>query len=83
MATISLTIPDAVIQRVLDALGGTYGYKATLEDGTPNPQTKAQFSKAVVADYVKKIVRQWEAQQAGQTAYNTAANDVDINVTIS
>lgn len=83
MATISLTIPDAVIQRVLDALTGTYGYRVTLDDGSPNPQTKTQFAKAVVADYVKKIVRQWEAQQAGQTAFNAAANDVDLNVTIS
>lgn len=50
MAQITIEIPNPVAGRVVDALCALYGYSETLEDGTPNPVTRAQFAdrKSVV-----------------------------------
>jgi hypothetical protein len=75
MATISITVPDPVVQRVLDAVAATYGYDPDT-DGT-----KAQFARAQVAAVVKNVVVSYEAQQAGESAWTAAKSTAegDIN----
>jgi hypothetical protein len=78
MASITLTIPDAQATRVLNALATQWGYLSVLPDGTANPQTKAQFVKAELARYCKRVVVAYEAAQAAATQSTTSTNEVDV-----
>lgn len=89
MATISITIPDEHLQRVIDAITGHYGYTDTIPDpGDPegpeiaNPETKGEFTKRQVAEFIKNNVISWEAKQASEAARLTAiANAEGIDIT--
>ena len=72
MAQIVLTVPDAMLSRVVTALSERGGYRATLSDGTANPQTRAQFAKQQIALFVRESVKLYEAEQA------RATNDIDV-----
>jgi hypothetical protein len=50
MAQITLTIPNAVLQDVLDALAE--GYQPVLPDGSDNPQTRVQFAKEQIRVFI-------------------------------
>jgi hypothetical protein len=58
---LSITIPDAQAQRVVDALSEAAAWKPTLEDGSPNPETKAQAAKRYIIERIKAQVRSYEA----------------------
>ena len=61
MANITFTIQDADLQDYIDAFG--QDYQATI-DGEPNPQTKAQFAKKIVAGILaSEVVNYRKAQQ--------------------
>jgi hypothetical protein len=77
MAEITITIPDGVVQRVLDALCGQFGW--TPESGL----TQGQFAKWCVARWAKDVVRTWEAQQASEAAILAAQQDVDTDIVIT
>lgn len=90
MANITLTIPDAILQRVIDAAAQRNGYQATvpdptnLPDGTrPNPESKQQFAKRMLAAVLKDWVKAVETQAAASTAASTAGNKVDNEITIT
>lgn len=59
MAVISITIPDAQINRVVDGVCLAYNYQATI-GGSPNPETKAQFAKRMLIERLKQMVMQGE-----------------------
>jgi len=73
MATITLTVPDAQLPRVIAAVTANAGYSPTLPDGSPNPQTPAEFVKQLLANYLKHFVLEHEAAQA------KATNDIDVS----
>ncbi len=75
MATITVTIPDAVAVRVRDAFTATYGYQTTI-DGLPNPETPTLFVQRMVREYVKQTMVNYEAQTASTTATGKAVADV-------
>jgi hypothetical protein len=83
MTTVQFTIPDAITPRVLNGYCKYRGYSATLDDGTPNPETKAAFFKRTIIDYIKQSVKASEIQDASQAAAATAgqAADQDIQIT--
>lgn len=60
MADIILTIPDNKIQLVLDAFASMKGWENSGE-------TKAQFAKKMVANYIKSVVSSYERQQLENT----------------
>jgi hypothetical protein len=75
MATISITIPDAALTRVINAVCGIYAYDPA------SGLTQAAFAKQQVANFVKKTLLDWETQQAITTARQSAidsANQVAI-----
>lgn len=84
MATVSITIPDAVAARVMDAIAAVYGYLDP-ETGQPKVpgQTKAQFTKEVVKTFVKNVVRQHEAQQLSEAARQSALSAVETEINLS
>lgn len=83
MAQIVINIPDTVVGRVLDAFAATYRYAATLPDGSPNPQTKAQFAKQRVLAYVKEVVVACESAAAGAAASTSAAATATTDVALT
>lgn len=78
MAQINLTIPDAHINRVTDALCASGGYQAQIPDPAnpgqtiPNPVGKPAFAKSVVSNWIRNVVSQVE----NQTAISAAAAGV-------
>ena len=84
--TITFTIPDDKINRIRDAFCTEFSYQDTItnQDGTtsPNPQTKLQFTKAQIVDYIKQVTRNYEGRIAENTARTTINNDVNsISIT--
>jgi hypothetical protein len=67
MATLSITIPDNQVSRVNDAIAALYNYQATI-NGSPNPETKAQFSRRMIIENLKRLVAQGESTVARKLA---------------
>ena len=78
MAVITFTIPDAVVQRVLDAYATTFSYSPILMDGTTNPETKAAFTKRMITNQIKGIVKASEGGAANTTAQNNVETQIPI-----
>lgn len=76
MADISITIPDAVVSRVLDAFDGSY-------PGRPQGVTQAAWAKQKVIAYVRDVTVSYERQQAAiaAAAAAEAAADQEIDIT--
>jgi len=61
---ISLTIPDAQKDRIIDAFCAHYGYDVHKKDG----ETKAAFAKRMLYTIIKNVVISQEAKQAADAA---------------
>lgn len=92
MATVSISIPDAVAPRVLDAIATAYGYDPSPGDPNATPpvpagkdagKTKAQFARSIVARFLTEVVAGVEGQAAAQAAAQTTAAKVASEITIS
>jgi len=77
MASMTITIPDGTLSRVLDGMANQFHYDA-LADGT-----KAAFAKQQVITFIINTVRNAEVQSAASVAGATAANNVNSQVTLS
>jgi hypothetical protein len=75
MATITITIPDAIVNRVLDGMVPVIPLNA---QGQP-VGTKAQVAKTMLIDYMKTTVRNTEADAARAVAQA----DVDTDISFS
>ncbi len=76
MATVSVTIPDAAIDRVLDAFDGSYNGR--LDDEGIELFTKAQWAKRWAARYVKDILVGYEVKVAAAAARETAKTEAEL-----
>jgi hypothetical protein len=76
MANITITIPDAVVNRVLDAVASRYNWTADLG-------TKAQFAKAVLIRLLKDSVKQYESNAVIQQAQTTLNQQIDTDIVIT
>ncbi len=85
MASITLTVPDAIAQRVTDAVCTRYGYQATILDVNnnliQNPMTKAQFVKRVIYQHLKRIVVAYEIDLAVKSAEDAARTTAETDIT--
>ena len=81
MATISITIPDGKLVEVRDAICETYHYSAVIVDDAgltiPNPETKTQFAKRMVARFVHEIYQAWKVKQAVAVAQAASIAESD------
>jgi hypothetical protein len=84
MAQITLQYPDAQAQRIVEAFSNTYGWQAqiTNPDGTTtnNPETKAQFTKRQIGNFIKQTVMAWEATKAASDARDAAMQNPQVDV---
>ena len=84
MATISFTIPDALLPRVIAGMCGLHNYQATIQNPDnpgemiPNPESKADFVKRIIRQKIKRDVIEWEGAEAQRQAYITGETEVDI-----
>jgi hypothetical protein len=74
MATITLTIPDAVMPRVVDALCAEGGYVSG---------SRGAFAKQQVVDHVRRVVRQYESRVARDAAGAAADSAADAEILIT
>lgn len=84
---ITITINDAVAQRVITALCAQNGYQATYTnpDGTTtvNPTPPNAFARSIVMAYIKDNVSAYESQLASDQASVTAALKVRDEIILS
>lgn len=66
-ADINFTIPDAKLQRVVNAMEGMFKIPDVDEDGTPD-FTPNQWAKEAVRRWIISIVQRWEASEAMKAA---------------
>lgn len=76
MPTISLTLSSQDLTRAVDALGTRWGYSSTLPNGDPNPQTKGEFVRQRIAQWVRSEVHAHELATA-----QAAVNVTDVSIT--
>lgn len=82
MANIQLTVPDAAIARIRDAFCAEFNYQATLEDGTPNPQNKTEFTRQQIIAYVRQVVKNNESNKQAGLARKAVEAEIDaISIT--
>lgn len=51
------------LSRIVDAIALEYGYQA-ITNGSPNPETKAQFSRRMIGTVIKNIVKNQDLHTA-------------------
>ena len=86
MANFTITIPDAIVSRVVDGLAGQHGYQATTTDEdtgvvTPNPETKQDFARRMMRKWIKESVVAYETgltEAARKAAEAKAELEIDI-----
>ena len=97
MAQITFSIPDDKIQGVRNAFADAYRYQAiianpdfdpelpvdpvTNPETIDNPETKHQFFKRQVRQYVREVTKSFQAKSAGETARQDAIDNFDLDVT--
>ena len=88
MAQIVLTINDAQLTRLAEAVARRQGYRETIQDSVdptktiPNPETKAQFVRRWVITMLKNEVVLDELQQRIKQAQDDAgANAPVVDIT--
>lgn len=82
MADITVTIPDGILTRVMDAIGAEYNYDANKLPGPP-VETKGQFAKRQVIEFLKRTVKDHEGSLAAKQAREDTYADVDMDITLS
>jgi hypothetical protein len=76
---IKINIPDAQKDRIIQAFCSQYGYDPYLygNPSLPNPETRPQFAKRMLAQVIKDTVRTWEANEAQRIAREASIIETD------
>ena len=77
MAQLILTIPDALVSRVMERFCGLHQYQEII-DGVPNPETKAEFMKRTLLRIIKREVLDYESREAHKTAMLLGEKDIQL-----
>lgn len=85
MATLSITIDNTVLQRIVDGICLKYEWQEYIRaknpttgnfEIIPNPETKAEFAKRVVKTFITDAAVRSEAQVAGNSAHTAKVAEV-------
>lgn len=82
MAQITLSVPDAQLNRVLNGFAAAQGYTGFLEDGV-TPETRIQFLRRSLVRFVKQGAVASEANEAGSTAARNARDTAEAQLDIT
>lgn len=87
MASLTLTFPDAIAQRVLNSFCTIRGYSDTVPNPEdpggpwiPNPETKAQFAKRQLKEFVLQELTRYEVGVAVAAASTAAGEAVEEDI---
>lgn len=90
MAQLVITIPNSILARVVDGFAGANNYSSTIPNPSgplgstlPNPESKVDFCKRKLLEFIKESVRSYEIRQASSTASMNASVSVDTDITLS
>jgi hypothetical protein len=88
MANFGVEIPDNQVSRVIEGLAEAYGYTDQVTDpGTGelvnNPQTKEDFAKQAVINFIRNAVATVEANRASEAARQKAVDSVHNSLDIT
>lgn len=89
MATITLTIPDPVLNRVVNAVAANYGYQSTVPNPSipgqfiSNPETKTQFAKRQLNIFLKENVKSYEVNLAIDASRQSTLTSVETEIQLS
>lgn len=90
MADITFVIPDNVLSRVIDGVAYANGYEDTIDSGNqlqpelvPNPESKVDFARRMIREYIKHCVQTHEVKKAAEEAQEIAFAAVENEVTIT
>jgi hypothetical protein len=83
MANITITIPNAIANRVIDGFCKRHGYSSILEDGSINPETKTQFCQRKIREYIKASIKEAEVETAINTAATSAGASTDTDIVLT
>ncbi len=72
MPTVSVTVSTDALARIHAAVASVYGYSDKLSDGTKNPQNIQQFTAEAIANFLKDVVRSFEANRAAEGVRHSA-----------
>ena len=78
MAQITMTIPDAVMPDVIDALCDRGHY-----DPTRTELTRAQFARSMVIDYVRTVTKHYRAEKKANAERQTELAAAEAALTIT
>ena len=78
MATITIDLGDDHAARIRRSFCEYHGYRETLGDGTPNPETRPAFMKRKLSEYVRACVTAHEADAAALAARQQAILDAGL-----
>jgi hypothetical protein len=81
MANMTLTFPDAVAPRIVEALSARGGW--TPEVGAATGQTQNQAAKAVVVDFIKTVSKHYEAEKDAAVAREQALTKAEADFTVT
>ena len=81
MANMTISFPDAVAPRIVEALSARGGW--TPEVGQQTGQTQNQAAKAVVVDFIKTVSRHYEAEKDAAAARDQALTKADADFAIT
>lgn len=76
MANITIQIPDASLNRVINGICDAYEYDRAIM-GMPSPPTKTQFAKSRIIEFIKSTVRSAEVNIATRAAESTVSSEID------
>jgi hypothetical protein len=83
MAEIKYTIPNNKIAKVVDAFAEEFEYQVTLTDGSNNPETKAQFTKRMILNYIMSVVKKRAEIEAINAARLKSNTDIEKDIVIT
>ena len=75
MAEFTFTIPDQYVPDLIEAFGDKFNYPETIQDpnkigpsGIPNPQSKSDFAKEKIKDFIKRTYIEYKSKLNAETA---------------
>lgn len=83
MPKITIDVPDAVYDRVVEGFAKRYRYREKDDNGNPNPKNKKQFLKDTIIGLIKDAVKVSEADDAREKAGKEAVEKVDEEIQLS
>jgi len=77
MATISITINNAQLATVVDAMASVNNYQ-DLINGLPNPESKNDFARRMLVEYVKNTCKAYTTSQSVEVARTQGIIDGEL-----